>query len=370
VALSAGFSFSLLLALAASAHAADSAAPVSRIAFGSCARQTLPEPIWDAILEWKPEAMLLLGDTVYADTADPEILRATYAQLAANPSFTKLRQSTRLLATWDDHDYGENDAGGDFPARDASKKVFLDFLGEPGDSPRWTRDGIYQSYDLGPVEKRIQVILLDTRSFRSPLTEGHEQHPPGDGRPGPYVASTTPGATILGDAQWEWLEGELLKPARLRVLVSSIQVIAEDHGFEKWMNIPAERERLLTLIASTHASGVVIVSGDRHAAELSLLPAGGRVDALTGARTPNPAAYPLFDLTSSPFNVTRPWTWEINRHRVGDVFWGANFGTLEVDWRAPDPAVTLGIRDDQNRLAFFHRFPLSSLDASATRRTP
>jgi hypothetical protein len=43
----------------------------------------------------------------------------------------------------------------------------------------------------------------------------------------------------------------LRQPADVRVIVSSIQVLPDDHRFEKWGNFPAERRRLLALIRAT-----------------------------------------------------------------------------------------------------------------------
>ncbi|MFN7955687.1 MAG: alkaline phosphatase D family protein [bacterium] len=341
--------------------ASPAAAPLSRIVFGSCIRQGAPQPIWDAIVQYAPDATVLLGDNVYADTEDMARMRALYAQLAAEPGFQRLRAATRLYATWDDHDYGGNDAGAEYPMRAESKRAFLDFLGEPADSPRRLRDGVYQSYVLGPEGRRVQIILLDLRWVRSPLVSGLAGTSPSGGPIEGYLPNDDPAATILGPDQWSWLARELERPAELRLIGSSIQVLAEDHPYEKWRNFPRERDRLLALIHSTGARGVVFLSGDRHDAELSLLPAAGGVDGLTGERTPNPAAYPLFDLTSSSFNAPRPWTWDVNRHRIGDVFWGANFGTVEIDWSQPDPLVTLGIRDATGTRAFGHTVPLSTL---------
>ena len=41
--------------------------PFSRIAFGSCADQVKPQPIWDAILAYQPELFIFAGDNVYGD---------------------------------------------------------------------------------------------------------------------------------------------------------------------------------------------------------------------------------------------------------------------------------------------------------------
>src|SRR5262249_8359183 len=178
-------------------------------------------------------------------------------QLAAVPGWQKLKQTCPVYATWDDHDYGENDAGAEYPRKVESQKLFLDFFGEPADSPRRKREGVYDARVFGPADQRVQVILLDTRYFRGPLKKKAKSAP----SEGPYVPNTDKTSTMLGEAQWKWLEEQLRVPARVRLLVSSIQVVAEDHGHEKWANLPHERERLFKLLKDTRAAGVVLLSG-------------------------------------------------------------------------------------------------------------
>ena len=127
-----------------------------------------PQPIWESVRASKPDAVLL-GDNIYGDTRDMEKLKSRWATFGAFPEFKKLRSDCRLLAIWDDHDYGENDAGREFPQKAESQQIFLDFLGEPKDSERRKTPGIYDSVTIGPKGKRVQFILLDTRYFRSPL---------------------------------------------------------------------------------------------------------------------------------------------------------------------------------------------------------
>src|SRR5262245_12652651 len=64
-------------------RAAPAAEPPSRIAFGSCATQERPQPIWDAVLAARPQLLLLRGDNIYADTTDMDVMRRKYAKLAA-----------------------------------------------------------------------------------------------------------------------------------------------------------------------------------------------------------------------------------------------------------------------------------------------
>jgi alkaline phosphatase D len=328
---------------------ADDPPLVQRIAFGSCAKQDKPQPIWDAVVAAKPDAFIFLGDNIYGDSDDVNVLRQKYAMLAAVPGFQKLRGACRLLATWDDHDYGRNDAGVEFAIKDASREAFFDFIAEPADSPRRRHQGVYDAVVLGPEGRRVQVILLDTRYFRSPLKQG-ERGRDGDGQLGRYLPDEDPAATMLGQEQWRWLEEQLRAPAEVRILASSIQVVAEDHRFEKWANFPRERERLLRLIHSTNAAGVIAISGDRHLAELSRLEHG--------------PGYPLYDITSSALNQTSGWYNEINRHRWSRPYSEPNFGLITIDWTQSDPAIQLEIRKENGDPAIWHEVKLSALRAA------
>jgi alkaline phosphatase D len=166
-----------------------------------------------------------------------------------------------VLATWDDHDYGANDAGAEYPKKRESQQVFLDFFGVPKDHPRRKQEGVYNAHVFGPPGKRVQVILLDGRYFRSPLKKGYQPGEPGEGRRGKYSPNTDPDATMLGEAQWRWLAEQLKVPAEVRLIGSGIQVVADEHGSETWGNFPNERRRLFRLIRDSKASGVVLLSG-------------------------------------------------------------------------------------------------------------
>jgi alkaline phosphatase D len=319
--------------------------PISRIAFGSCAHQDRPQPIWGPIVAARPELFLFLGDTVYADTEDMKVMRAKYAKLAALPGYQRLLKTCPVLATWDDHDFGVNDGGAEYPKKRESQQVFLDFFGVPKDSPRRKQEGVYHAEVFGPPGKRVQVILLDTRYFRSPLVKG--PRPPRG--PAPYVPTKDQKSTILGAAQWKWLQAQLAVPAEVRLLCSSIQLVPEDHGFEKWMNFPHERQRLFDLLRQTKAAGVVVLSGDRHLGELSVMDAG--------------LGYPLFDLTSSGLNQgNRRWrALEKNRHRVATMNVGNNFGLVTIDWGKADPLIRLQLRDEEGEVTVQQKVPLSRL---------
>lgn len=345
----------VVLGLAAPTAKAEQQAPaatetLSRIAFGSCIRQNKPQPIWDAVVAARPQLFLLIGDNIYGDTEDMRVLKAKYDALAANPGFQALRRTCPLLGTWDDHDFGVNDGGTEYPRKAESQQLLLDFFGEPADSPRRRREGVYDAKLFGPPDRRVQVILLDTRYHRSPL----KRNPRGrSGGRGPYLPDDNPEKTMLGEAQWRWLGQQLRQPARLRIVASSIQVAATQHRWETWGNLPHERDRLFKTISKTGAAGVVFISGDRHKAEISRLDAGD-----TGV------GYPLYDLTSSSLNQPSKGALdEVNEHRVASerLYGGENFGVIEVDWSAADPTVNLHVRDMAGKVVIGHRAPLSAL---------
>ena len=300
--------------------------PLTRIAFGSCAEQADSQPIWDAILAYKPELFIFGGDNVYGDfnTADAGPLRKAYATADAIAGYNKLRDSVSHLVVWDDHDYGINDGGGDFPHKAVSKDLFLDFWKVPASDVRRTREGIYDSHIIGPPGMRVQIILLDMRWFRSPLKLTDQRGAPGKER---YLPDPDPTKTMLGETQWAWLADELRKPAELRLLVSSIQVLAEGHGWERWGNFPLERARLLKLLS--RANGVVLLSGDRHIGAIY--------------RESEGLPYPLYEATASGF--THPWAGasEPGPNRLGDLFTEQHYGTVDIDWRASQ--VQLALRD-------------------------
>ena len=330
---------------------------LTRIGFGSCAEGGKEQPIWQAVLAAKPELFLFLGDNVYGDTRDMSVLRARYAELAQQPGFAKLRNSTPLAVTWDDHDFGEDDAGGDFPQKEASRQVFLEFWGEPADSPRRARDGVYASYVFGPPGQRVQVILLDLRYNRTPLVKPEPgvrnyrswamaRHRKGLEVPGPYARNPDPSATMLGERQWQWLERQLETPAELRLIGSSVQVLADFPGWEGWSLFAHDQQRLIETIRRKRANGVVFLSGDMHYAELSKLDVN--------------VPYTFWDLTSS--GLTEVWPAATpNANRVSEVIREPNFGLIDIDWQGAQTMVTLSVVDQQGVRRISKQLPLAEL---------
>jgi alkaline phosphatase D len=336
---------------------------VFTLAFASCANQYEPQAVWTEIAKTQPDVFLFIGDNVYADiymvdgkreknpAQSKERFEEAYALANAIPEFAAFRKQVPLmLGTWDDHDYGANDAGKEFPLKKESQEAFLDFFEFAEDDPIRQQAGIYHSRMLEDAGNRIQIIVLDTRYHRDPLNMNPQGRPQNKG---PYLPVTDKSKTLLGLEQWAWLEQELLKPADVRFIVSSIQFVAYEHSWEGWGIFPHERARMYRLIGETKANGVVFLSGDRHLMEIS------KDNGQLGSEVP----YPIWDFTSS--DITRQFTPvnEDNTFRQGTVVRDTNFGEVNVEWADTllQSKIILTARDREGGILNQQKIQLSEL---------
>ena len=325
------------------------AAP-SKILFGSCGHQDKKIPIFNAINKEKGDLFIFLGDNIYGDTNDMDVLADKYQRLGAKPGFKTLKAQTPIIAMWDDHDYGQNDAGKEYPHKEQSRQIMLNFWGEPANSARRTRsDGIYTSYMYGENEQTIQVIMPDLRWNRDALNHVGELEYYTKRKlnnQGPYSPSEVKGASMLGEAQWQWLEQELKKPAAIKLIASSLQLLPDFTGWESWANFPEDRNRLFALIKKHKVNGVVIISGDTHWGEIS--------------KYQQNLDYPLIEMTSS--GLTEKWKdVSPNKHRVGNFTHNVNYGDLSIDWQQTEPTISLKLKGIDGQVIMQSDFSLSSI---------
>lgn len=300
------------------------------IAFGSCNKQNSKNKLWKEVLKNKPNLWIWGGDNIYSDTDDMIKLQNDYNLQNTNPEYKTLIETTKIMGTWDDHDYGLNDGGFEFKAKRGSQSLFLDFLGVPKNDLRRTRNGVYHSEIIQTEKGTIKVIMLDTRYFRSYLTDAKNSKKRYE--PNPYGKGT-----ILGKEQWQWLESELkITKADFNIIVSSIQFLSDEHGFETWGNFPHEVNKLKQLIKQSQARGVLLLSGDRHISEFSKTV----IDDLN---------YPLIDFTSSGLtHAYSNYTFEPNKYRVGKVISEVSFGLLKFNFETK--TIKMEMRGESNVL--------------------
>lgn len=264
------------------------------IAFGSC-NDAKRQSLWGRMREIQPDSLIMLGDNVYADTkvgAGPggmdlvfgsKFIDATkrdfeenYRLLKEDSDFIELVEMVggysaegRLLATYDDHDYGINNGDRSFANKNDSQTAFWNFLEVAEDSPLRSQDGVYNSRTITvPIGGRdfvYKVIMLDTRSNKQ------EQHFPSLSKQ--ENAALVETGDFLGEAQWQWLEQEMADDSVDMILLGSgIQVIPTDKILEEaWHEFPNARKRLLALIQLTrehYTPNVFVLSGDVHTGEV------------------------------------------------------------------------------------------------------
>jgi len=304
------------------------------ISFGSCNNQAIQNKMWRQIVKNKPDIWIWGGDVIYCDTQDMAFMKQNYTKQKTDTAYQTFLKKVPVIGTWDDHDYGINDGGKENVKKDSVKQLFLDFLDVPINDVRRHRKGVYfsKNYNLG--KHLIKVIVLDTRYFRTKLTKD----PTGKKR---YIHNKYSEGTILGKKQWQWLKQQLdSSKADFNIIESSIQVLAYQHGFETWGNMPGEVDKLKKIIANSKAKGVIILSGDRHIAEISQ------------TKLPN-MNYPLIDITSS--GLTHSYTafsGEPNKYLISKVISKKNFGLLKFDFK--NNKVTFEIRGLNNKLYLTH----------------
>lgn len=286
------------------------------IAFGSCNDQKKENPFWGQISKHSPDVWIWGGDIIYCDTENMDTLAKCYQTQKNNPAYKKFIKTTDVIGVWDDHDYGVNDGGEEYIKKKASQDLFLDFFDVLCLDERRSQKGTYHSevYEIG--KKKVKIILLDTRYFRTALTKDNETHKR-------YKPNNYGEGTILGEAQWDWLENELShSKADYHIINSSIQFLSNQHGYESWGNMPHEVDNFEDMIVKTKAKNVIFISGDRHISEVSV-------------KEIRKIKYPLIDFTSS--GLTHAYTGfksEENPYRVSKVIHQKSYGLIKFDFDA------------------------------------
>ncbi|MCH7524567.1 MAG: alkaline phosphatase family protein [Bacteroidetes bacterium] len=300
------------------------------IAFGSCNNQVLPNVLWNEILKNKPDVWIWGGDVIYADTEDMAVMKQNYQEQKRNPEYANFIKNVEVIGTWDDHDYGLNDGGKEYSKKVEAQQLFLDFIDTDKTDKRRAHEGVYFAKEYIINSDVVKIIILDTRYFRTALT-------PDDLTRKRYKPNVYGEGTMLGKTQWEWLANELQNStASFNIIVSSIQFLSSEHGYESWGNMPHESDELVNLIKSTKAKNTIILSGDRHLSEFSKM----ETDDLS---------YPLIDFTSSGLTHSySSFKGEPNKFRVGKVVSEKSFGILKFDFLKNK--VTLQMRGENNVL--------------------
>jgi alkaline phosphatase D len=284
-----------------------------RVAFGSCPKfqDDRVQPIWPVISGFEPDLFFWIGDNIYGDALDPDILREEYRRQRDVHGLQPLLHNVSHLAIWDDHDFALNNHDWTNPIKTQALDVFEQYWANPGyglpDVP-----GVFFTYTFGNVE----FFFLDVRYYRDP-----------------DKAPDTPEKTMLGNGQLEWLQDRLRQSSAVfKVVISGSGFSSsKGQGGDSWAAFINERNRLFDFIRDQQIDGVILLSGDSHIGELNVIPWSEH------------GGYDFYDLVSSPLAQRTPESWLSRRpeRRIRPVYFkGSNVGVIDF------------ILDDEPRLMF------------------
>ena len=302
--------------------------PVTKIAVLGCHNQGSPAPAIPYFADkLQPDFSIWIGDNVYADTeTDPQHILQQLKVLENKEGYKKLRENSKFMVTWDDHDYGLNNAGKDYKFKEESKQIHRKFWQLENDVPE-DRDGIYHSrLEKLPNGKTIQFLMVDIRYNKD--------------EPGPK-------SDILGENQWKWLEKQLKKPADLRFFLSGIQVLLHrPTHWEAWVRMGKSRNRLMNLIKSTRAENVVFITGDQHYVEV--------------LHSPHNVKYKTYEIMAAGINKNERPGIPMNRAMKADVTIHSA-PLIEVHWTS-DPYIHFKNYDvEKDKVSSEFKFTLSEI---------
>jgi alkaline phosphatase D len=332
--------------------------PDFTVAIGSCFYANEPKSdrpgtpygsdpkIFATIAAAKPDLMIWLGDNVYLrepDFGSVTAMSRRYALSRQEPALQSLLGTARHYATWDDHDFGPNDAIWVNRFASQSLEIFRRYWANPTYGAR-DIPGVFGQFSWGDVD----FFLLDDRFYRTP-----ERLPDG------------PDKTMLGQAQLRWLQHSLYySRAPFKVVVNGSQVLNSNSVNESFAHYP-DQKALLDFIVKNRIRGVFFLSGDRHETEL--------------LRVTPERFYTLYDFTSSPLTAgltnPMPKAEENNPLRVPGTLVNDqhNFGMLKFSGRCNERKVDLETYDRSGRRRWTHTIHGSDLmppPAPGTTRGP
>lgn len=284
---------------------------LQRIMFGSCFNPQLGGQIWTVINSFSPNQLILLGDNIYADrivekpifTVTPTEIETQYKLLVNDAHWKKLFATVggwdSISITYDDHDYGINNADKYFPYRNESQHLFwhyTDAYTRQNINRESVPSGVYSSSTRTVTNRagqdilKYKTVLIDNRSNKDP--------------------KGTVNGDFLGEEQWQWLAKELLlvdKDIDMILLGSGIQVLPDEKLVEEnWSEFPAAKDRLMTLICLSPVANIFILSGDIHSAEVNkaTCKVTGTVTVPDGTSELLEVSRPVLEFTSSGLTRT------------------------------------------------------------------
>lgn len=291
-------------------------AELKRFCFGSCNSHKKDQPLWRHISRARPDLFVWLGDIVYGDTEDMNELREKYLLQLSKREYREIVENIPIIATWDDHDFGKNNGDRHYPKRWESREAFFDFIGEGKTSERRSRQGVYDSYTIGPDGRQVKFIMFDCRFNRDSREESN--------------------CDILGEEQWKWFEEEMrTSTANIHFFGCSTSMISANLSTtEDWGDFPNSYKRFFDIIERYDVKAPYFLSGDKHFAGFFHKSEGNQGTV-------------YHEMMSSGMTHAVPSVYvPVVNHYYGkaNTYCDLNFGDIVIDWEGFTPRMLCRIR--------------------------
>lgn len=226
----------------------------------SCMSDTfneLGDQMWPKVFSHNADLLFLIGDNIYADVfsgvylgghqqVNPSHLWNRYVDHAMTMKLYHMKNLIPVYATWDDHDFGVNDGGRNYPFKKQSKEIFNTFF------PRFKN----KSYEMGPgVSSRLSLnqinfFFMDGRYFRSKKKNKSGVH--------------------LGKKQTSWIMSRVDRP--FNWLISGDQFFGSYHPYESFNGEHPVEFASFTQSLKDKNKKYFFLGGDRHLVEVMKIP--------------------------------------------------------------------------------------------------
>lgn len=147
-----------------------------RVAVASCMNdffKSACSQMWGSLANQSPDVVFLVGDTCYADNdsdGTPLGFWNRYCETRTKIGFFRHKNLTPVLAVWDDHDFGGNNADSSFGAKHYTLELFSNFWLYPSEGKYKRGVGVSQVLNIFGYK----FCLMDGRFYRTETTQWGE----------------------------------------------------------------------------------------------------------------------------------------------------------------------------------------------------
>ena len=267
-------------------------APIDRLKFSFASCQHYETGYYyayrDMIAE-EQDLIVHLGDYIYEGAMQKGRLRAhigaeinsledyrnRFALYKTDPDLKAAHAHCPWLVTWDDHEFENNYANDHSETKGVDPVQFLErraraykayYEHMPLRKSQLPSGPNLQLYRASAFGNLVEFQVLDTRQYRTP-------QPCGDGNKPLCDEVFSKDATLLGNAQEDWLTARLSKStAKWNVLAQQIMMGRVDRNpeegvamsMDQWSGYDVPRTRLLSWLRDHKVSNPVVLTGDIH----------------------------------------------------------------------------------------------------------